>query len=430
MTAIELMIWSMALGAIAAVGIARAADAGMRPSLSQLRAVGYHLAVFLLVLVESGALKEALSATRQQFLVVQVLAGPACVALSNLWVQRWLAAHQRDRAMLIGLRASALVLSLAGLGALALPAHEQLAFAVTLALGGNMVTLWATVRATLLGDRLAPVMGTGCALTLAAIAGLYAVAMDGEDLSAAAHAAIAFCAAAANAITGLALWRRDRQEREAHSLDAGATGFDPVTRLATGTELVRRIVVALKRRARTKRQGAVLAIMVFDLELLARQIGTAGVNEMFVVLAGRIQRQVGVVNPVGRYWDRCFVALLESIQSPGWLRTLGLRVSASLRRPIEVTGLGGARVQVRLEAGIGIVHLSTRPAAVEDILHDAERMAEAARRMPSRAAIMDRRTGQPVPVEAAPLGPRSNRYGREVPQPLPTPARSSAESGA
>ena len=161
-----------------------------------------------------------------------------------------------------------------------------------------------------------------------------------------------------------------------------------------------------------------LAILVFDVDRLAAQVGTGGVNELFIAIGSRIQRQVGVVNPVGRYWEHCFVALVETIHSPGWLRTLGLRVSTSLRQPIEVAGQDGRRMQVQADIGVGVVHLPPGDVEVEDILHDAQRMAEAARRMRSRAAIMDPATGEVVPVEEANLGPRRHRH--------PHPAQRSA----
>src|SRR5947207_10647222 len=127
--------------------------------------------------------------------------------------------------------------------------------------------------------------------------------------------------------------------------------------------------------------------MVFDVDRLTSQLGTAGVNEVFIALANRLQRQVGVVNPVGRYWDRCFVSLVETIHSPSWLRTLGLRVATSLRRPVTVSNADGYRVEVQAEIGVGVVHVASQHEAVEDILHDAQRLAEAAREMRSRAAI-------------------------------------------
>jgi hypothetical protein len=135
-------------------------------------------------------------------------------------------------------------------------------------------------------------------------------------------------------------------------------------------------------------------------------------------MATRIQRQVGVVNPVGRYYDRCFVSLVETIPSPLWLRTLGLRVASSLRRPVEITTASGERIEVKVDIGVGVVHLSRRRAAVEDILHDAQRMAEAGRRMRSRAAMLDPGSGEVVAVERANLGPRRRGHIALVPRAL------------
>jgi hypothetical protein len=79
---------------------------------------------------------------------------------------------------------------------------------------------------------------------------------------------------------------------------------------------------------------------------------------------------------------------------------------------MELTSSSGDRVEIRADVGVGVVHLLPGPAAVEDILHDAQRMAEAARAMPSRAAIRDPATGRAVPVEQAELGGRWRRRTR------------------
>jgi GGDEF domain-containing protein len=417
MRALELMIWSMALGAIAAVAAARLADLAARPSLSQLRAVTYHLLVFILVLVLSGVLKHTLRPDPNRLHTLQVLAGPLCVGLSNFWIRGWFCASQRDRLMSVGLRVSALALPLAGVASLGLPRAQQLPAAAGLCLLGGGVMLWFAVRAWLMGDRLAPVMAIGCLLNVPALVGLYAQAMNASSLGTAGHVLFALCATFGNGFTGFVLWRRDRQEWKARQLDSKVLPFDPVTKMASGQALVHKLVRALRRRQRTRRDGAVIAVQVFDVERVVAQVGNGGANEMFIAIASRIQRQVGVVNPVGRYWDRCFVALVETIHSPGWLRTLGLRVSSSLRHPIEVTGHDGQRIQIRPDIGVGVVHLPPGQTEVEDVLHDAQRMAEAARGTASRAAMLDPATGTVVPVELASLGPR--RAGRG---PAPTPA--------
>jgi GGDEF domain-containing protein len=409
MSAQELAIWSMALGAIAAIGLARLADVAFRPGLSASQALAYHATVLLLVLLLSGVAQWLWPQLNARLLrQAQVLAGPVCVALSNFWIRGWLAAAQRDGLMSAMLRASALLLPFAGLACLALPSEEQLPGAAAVSLAGSLVTSWLIVRSWLMGDRLAPVMSLGCLLTLPAIAGLYAVAMRLPGVGW--QALLAFCAALANALTGLALWRRHVHQWRSREGPPAMT--DPVTRLHTGIALVHKLLKAQRRRRRTRRDGAVLAVMVFDVERIAAQVGTAGVNDMFVRIAARIQRQVGVVNPVGRYYDRCFVTLVEAIQSPSWLRTLGLKVATALRRPIEVTSATGERVDIKADIGVGVVHLSRRPEEVEDILHDAQRMAQAARTMPSRAAMLDPASREVVPVEQANLGGHRARQMR------------------
>lgn len=410
----ELVVWSMAIGAIAAVGLARAGGLVARPSASQAQSVAFHAIVLLFVALECGVAAQFATPNPRLVVPAQVLAGPVCVALSNYWIRGWLSAAQRDRVMSAALRASALLLPLAGLACLALPAPQQLPAAAAVALAGATVTFWLATRASMLGDRLAPVMAAGCALTLPAIAGLYAVAME-LRMPLALHALFALCAALCNGLTGYALWRRDQLEWQNVGADAAASRIDPVTRLASGVAVVQKLLRAQRRRRHSRRDGAVLAVMLFDVDRLTERVGAAGVNEMLVTVARRIQRQVGVVNPVGRYWDRCFISLVETIHSPAWLRTLGLRVAASVRRPVAVTTATGQQMEVQVDVGVGVVHIASAGDEVEDILHDAQRMAEAARTMASRAAILDPVSGEVVPVEQANLGPRRHGHAALVP---------------
>jgi len=402
------MVWCMALGAIGAVALARTGDFIAQPSASKLRVVGYHVSVFLLVLVLSGVLPRLAPAAAPRLQWLQVLAGPVCVALANFWIQGWLAAGERDRLMAGVLRLSALALPPLALALLWLPAEHRLAAAAALSLAGSGLTCWLTFRAWIFGDRLALAMALGCMLTLPALAGLYALALELAAWPALTQAAVALCATLANALTGRMLWRRERhmwRTRESGSVPA----VDPVTKVHSSAALVQRLVQSRQRRRRTRREGALVAVTIFDAERIAVQVGAAGLNEVWMTVAARLQRHVGVVNPVGRYWDRCFVALVETIPGPGWLRGLGLRLAASLRRPMEVTGRNGDPVRVRVDVGVGLVHLTASQPEVEDVLDEAQRLAEAARTMRSRAATLDAAGGTPVPIEEARWGRRQRR---------------------
>lgn len=400
----QIAIWSMALGAVGTFGLARLVDLLARSSFAQAQGAAYHFTVFFLILILSGVLGTLWPGLPAEDLQhARILAGPVCVGLSNIWLRGWLHAGRRDRIMSDALRASAVLLPLAALGCIALPAAQQVLAAAALALVGASLTLWMTVRAWRMGDALAPVMATGCLLALPAIGGLYAITL-GASLPALVHVVLALTVALSNGFIGLALWRRHRQEWQTR--EPVPAHVDPVTRLHSGAGLVRKLIKAQRRRRRTGRDGAVVALMVFNMDHLIAQAGNCGVNEAFMALASRIQRQVGVVNPVGRYYDRCFVSLMETIHSPSALRTLGLRVASSARRPIPVQSASGERIEVAPDIGVGVVHLSRKPAALEDILHDAQRLAQAARGMRSRAAMRDPTNGEIVPVEHANLRPR------------------------
>ena len=129
-----------------------------------------------------------------------------------------------------------------------------------------------------------------------------------------------------------------------------------------------KVVVTLRKRVRTRRVSPPTNAANHS-ESLDSPPGTRDAlpPDMFIALAGRIKRQVGVVNPVGRYYDRCFVCLVESIDAPVWLRTLGLRVACSLRRPMEVGSSDGQRLEIHPDIGVGIVHLTPDEAHLDDV---------------------------------------------------------------
>lgn len=420
MSVLELVIWSAAAGAMGVVLAFSVAEMLVLRSAAGLQGSAYHAACLLFVVLLSGLAAQLSPPGRDTWLhPAQVLIGPLCNAVGHHWVRGWLGATQRDGLMEAGLRIATWGALVSGLVCLMLPRPQQLPAAALLSLLNSAVLLWLTVRAFLLGDRLALGMAAAGALTLAAVAGLYAVALRLPGFTPGWQAAAAVCAVLANATVAVMIWLRSHPHVLARAEGASALQRDPVTRLYSGVALVQKLIKAQRRRRRTRRDGAVLAIVVFDVERIAAQVGSRGVHEMFIGVAQRIQRQVGVVNPVGRYWDRCFVSLVETIHSPAWLRTLGLRVASSLRRPMEVSGLDGERVEILLDIGVGVVHLAPGHAPVEDILHDAQRIAEAARGMRSRAATLEPGSGEVVPVEEANLGPRRHGHASLVPHAVP-----------
>jgi GGDEF domain-containing protein len=351
--------------------------------------------------------------------VVQVLIGPLCSAMGNYWIRGWLSAHQRDRFMSVSLQISALVTPVLGLACLALPVGQQLPAAAALCLVNTVLVFWLGLRGYLLGDRLALGIAAGCLLMMPAIGGLYAMAIGLPGIGPGLQALFAVCAALCVAVIGMMLWQRNRHERRVRPEETTPSQFDPVTKLYSGISLVKKLIKAQRRRRRTRRDGAVLAIMVFDTERVLAQAGTSGLNEMFIHLATRIQRQVGVVNPVGRYYDRCFITLVETIHSPAWLRTLGLRVASSLRRPVEVNGHDGQRIELRADIGVGVVHLTSEPATWKTSCTTPSAWPKPRAACARAQPCWTPKRASWCPVEHANLGPRRHGHPGLVPHATP-----------
>jgi hypothetical protein len=77
-----------------------------------------------------------------------------------------------------------------------------------------------------------------------------------------------------------------------------------------------------------------------------------------------------------------------------------------------------------VDFGIGIVLLGRRAPEVEDVLDEAQRLAEAARQMRTRAATFDLPTGTPVPIEEAQFKPPPARQRGGMTPPMPSLHRS------
>ena len=404
------MIWSFSAGSIATVIVISALELVRTRSKAARQGFSLHVSALAFVLLLSD-LPLALEPSWKSpiFHAAQVLIGPVCAATGAYMMLDWLSARARDRMMLVALRAAMSASAVGGLLCFLLPFPMQLPAAGLITALVASVALWMSGRASMLGDRLALGMALGCLLMLVAIVGLFLNALQWQRAGLATQIVAAAAIALSNLVMGLMIWQRYLMEHRVRRDSRLPTERDPVTQLPGSVIIVQKLVDALKRRRRTGRDGAVLAVLLFDLEHSTAQVGPVGLNDVLSQVATRIQRQVGAMNPVGRYYDRCFVVLVETIASPAALRTLGLRIASTLRKPITVQMPHDQVIDVRLDVGVGVVHMVGHTANADAVLHEAEEMAKLARTMRSRAAIADPSTGRPVAVEDADLmTPRSN----------------------
>jgi GGDEF domain-containing protein len=415
LTPLETVVWSAGAGSIGLIVLLALADTVYSRSRGALDTFAYLSACWLFVFILCG-LAAAVFPSLQgyQLRMAQVLVGPLCAGIGSYSASVWLSAHKRDRVTQYGLRASTALCLAGGPLCLLLAGDMQLQFSAGLTLSSLCISIWLSVRAAQSGDRQAWGLACGCLLALPLEIGLYRLALENARPGLAWQGATVFCGTASLALTGSLLWLRNRHERQIK--DDGQTRLDPITQLYSSVVMVQKIIHAQQRRARTRRDGAVMAVLVFDPERLLAQVGHYGMNEIYTQLARRMQRHTGVVNPAGRYYDRCFIVLIETMHSPKWIRTLGLRVASSLRKPLEVTSLAGERINITVDIGVGITHLSRVRKDVDQLLHESQDLAQAARGMASRAAVMHPDTHQPVPVESADLGDSWSAFRAQVPE--------------
>lgn len=419
----EMMLWSAAAGALGLVVLLAVADAVYSRTRAAWQTLSYLALCWLVVVLLCGLPIELWPDGKEPLGVAQILAGPVCASMGSFGASQWLSAHQRDRLMKVSLLTMTLVCVIGGPLCLLLAPQWALPASATLAVLNLSVVLWLSVRATQLGDRLAWGLALGCLLTLPAQIGLYSLVLSPTRLSLPLQAGVAMAALFSVVITAAMLWLRNRQTRQL--MQGEVSRHDPITQLYDGVVMVQKIIRAQRRRLRTRRDGALMAVLLFEPESLLPQIGQAGLNEIYIQMARRMQRHTGAVNPAGRYYDRCFVVLLETMHSPRWIRTLGLRVASSLRRPMDVMALGGRHVRIKPDIAVGIVHLSAAGKDVAQLLHEAQSVAQAARAMRSRAALLDPETRTAVPVEHAELGSSWRALRNATP---PTPPRAKAAS--
>ncbi len=399
----EMMIWSAAAGSVGLVVVLAAADAVYSRSRASLQSLVYLSACWLFITLLSGLPATLAPQTGAPWLhASQVLVGPLCGGLGAYWASRWLSAAKRDRLTDVTFRITTWLCLVGGPLCLMLPFGLQLPVSAVLTVLSLSVALWLAARAALQGDRLAWGMAAGCLLTLPLQIGLYWLALNITRPSAALQAGVAVLGLLSMSTTAIILWLRNRQDLQIrHDRHAKR---DPITQLYSSMVVVQKIIRAQRRLVRNRRDGALMAVLLFEPERLLAQVGQYGLNEIYSQLARRMQRHTGVVNPAGRYYDRCFVVMIETMHSPRWIRTMGLRVASSLRRPLEVTSLNGDRMKISADIGVGMVHLSGAGKDVDQLLHEAQDVAIAARGMRSRAALLDEVTLQAVPVENAELG--------------------------
>jgi GGDEF domain-containing protein len=408
MSPAEIMLWSAAAGAVGMVVLVGLADALIARTTAAWQLLAYLIGYALAVVVLSGLLDALCDPIwpecRDWLQIVQVLVGPLSAAMGCYGVSQWLYANRRDRTIRMTLAIMTGASLVGGFLCFFLPSAYRLPASAALSITTMAFALWLAVRAAQGGDSLAWGLAAGCLLALPAQLGIYQVALASSRPPFVVQVLTVGAALLAMALTALIIWRRSRQIRLLYRRHASTR--DPSSGLLNSLAMLQKIIASQLTRRKNGGNGALMAVMLFEPEALLPQIGHSGLNELYTELALRMRRHTGIINPAGRYYDRCFLVLFETMHSPRWLGKLSLSTASSLRQPVELTSLSGERMLVRADIGVGIIHVAEGAKNVDELVHEAQAVATSARSLPSRAALLDPLTRLAVAAESADLGSR------------------------
>lgn len=391
----EALIWAAAGGGVITLCLVVGLDFARHRSKASLQLMVYMLVFGACALLMGGLPGPLWPGWEGRSLhIAQALAGPFAATLAIALLRVWVGAGNRDRMTYSALTFGVVVMT-AGLAALLILAirwteQEMQGFfhaAALLSAGAIVLGTLASSRAAVLGDRLAWRMVLGCVL-----AALVTGALNAKLLG------MGLCGWPLRLLTagGVLLYliviawtvmQRGAQYRRLKMRPGTATEMDALTHLPVGASLLARIDEGLRRSARFQRDCAVVAVSIDNLGELGSHGGHELRNGAALTLASRIRAKVGPRDVVGMYHPGCFIVVVAAMQSPANVRKLGLRLAASLREPMALTGMTFETCVFKPDVGVGVIRMAAGKGDSSLALGEAETVAKYARRVRSRAAI-------------------------------------------
>lgn len=423
MSAYEIALWSACVGIYFSYACLSLFYATYNRTFFGAQTVLFVVACGAFVLMGSGlgaALLKGMDAAHEQRWVMGW--GAFAGAYSAMGLRNFLRAEQRDAIVDRGLLAVS-VINASLLLALLWPDPRQALEVV--AAGGvvaAVIAFWLALRAWLLGDRYAMPMTLACAAMVFAVLGLYGLSLGAIKDSLWLQAVAALCAALYVVLISHTLKRRHSGYKRMSRALAASREKDLLTQLWTGVAFIRKLDDAIARARRNRKELAVICVEVYNTTALRQEFGHNGLEQVIYGIATRIRQQSGSATAVGRYSDTSFVVVLDSVKQPSYLRTLGLRLAASVRRPYMLNAFSSDPREFKADIGLGIARVASGREArrrqvntthagefdsfslAQDVLHEAAEVALASKQFSSRAAILDGYSRKVVALESAQLG--------------------------
>jgi diguanylate cyclase (GGDEF)-like protein len=433
MNVTEVALWSACMGVFVVCLVASLLNAVFTKTLTGLQSALFVMIGGLFVALGCGmftALGPTLHIKSFQFLMLASGPMAACVGIYGL--MRFLRAHQHDHFVQRGLIAIIVVSALCSVSAGWHDYRQALGWVAVTITGCSFVAFWLVLRSALLGDRFAWPMVVACFFMVLGVMGVYACALGAIDNNLTLQALAAISVATYVATCLLAVWRRNAEYLRMRQALLMHREKDLLTQLWTGAALIKRVDQTIARARRNRQETAIFCVEVFNIAQLRQELGANATEQVIYSLAARVRQSVGSSTEVGRYDDNSFVVIVESVKRPSVLRTIGLRLASSVRKPYMLNPQSTSPRQFMADIGVGIARLpasrdpqgsrftlssrSTRAKSMDtsynidsmgiaqEAMHDAAALAKQARTFKSHAVIVDAYSRKTVAVEEADLG--------------------------
>lgn len=378
-----MVIWSAMLGGLLTLFTVALADVLMNRSVAAWRGLLFVALTGSSAMLMTG-MPEVLYPNHPElmFQVLKALLGPLSGALALTYLGMWLGPAADDPIVHYAIDWGSPFLVLSTVTVVLTyafkPDNDVFAIvAVTAPINGMgvVLALTASIRASILGDRLARAMVVACLALAGMVMGLYIRELLQIRMGTLATMATAYCSVAYFLIVTALNLQRHRQNRRLKRQAALAQGSDPITGLPTASILLSKISDAFWRSTRLDRECTVVCLHLHNLYELGEVAGHTVDQQILVMLTARIRRAVGFRNVLGLYHPRCFVVVISAAKQREAVDHILHRIHLVLDQPMDVLGLDARYHQFVPRFGVGVLAVDPSSAEPATVLDEAEHLA-------------------------------------------------------
>ena len=380
----EIAVWSAMLGGLLTLAALALADATISRSTGSVRNL-----VFMLVTGSSCVLITGLpevffpGLSERLLMVLKGGLGPLAGAIAVFYLGIWLGGMREDILVYRLTAWGGAVVFFAAMG-LAIAAavvepgrdfKQLLKIAAFVNLVPVVLGIFATTRATYMGDPLARWMVVACVVLAVVVTGLYLRGLEVPGVGVGTWIVTAVATLAYYLIVSVLIYARNRHLRQLARLARLQLGADPATGLPTGSALINEVEHAFWRTARHQGECTVVCLHLRNLYELGQAAGRGVEHQIQVAMAARIRRAAGFRCVVGLYHPRCFVVVISADKRPEYVNTTVTRLRQLVAQPLSVVGTNQARHDFMPQLGVGVVTLDPTDAKPLEVINEAERKA-------------------------------------------------------